>query len=124
MGVVGCSTWLILMVMCGGFRSRSFAFSGYISCVVLYSFLSFASLPICLSFAREMGCLSCTGLAVSCLVGYIDHISVAMSWYLWRSVMTLVATESIWSVVAVSLVSKVVMVCVAYFVDSGIVVVA
>ena len=66
--------------MCGGFRSGSFAFSGYNLCVVLHSFLSFASLPICLSPAREIGGFSVTGVVVACLVSCNGHISAAMSW--------------------------------------------
>ena len=54
--------------------------SGYSFVVVLHSFRSFASLPICLSPAREIGGLSIAGVVVSCLVSCIGHILVAMSW--------------------------------------------
>ena len=80
MGVVGCSNWLILWVMCVGCRSGSFALSGYSFCVVLHSFLCFASLPICLSPAREIGGFSVTGVVGSCLASCVGHIFVAMSW--------------------------------------------
>ena len=66
--------------MCGGFWSGSFAFSGYNVCVVLHSFLSVDSLPICLSLAREIGGFSVTGVVVSCLISFIGHILVAISW--------------------------------------------
>ena len=66
--------------MCGGFKSGSFAFSGYSVCVVLHSFISFASLPNCLSPAREIGCFSVTGIVGSCLVSCVGHIMVAMAW--------------------------------------------
>ena len=79
MGVVGCSTLLILWFMCGGIRSGSFDFSGYSLCVVLHSFLSFASLPICLSPARGIGGFSVTDIVGSCLVSCVGHILVAMS---------------------------------------------
>jgi hypothetical protein len=65
--------------MCGGFRLGSFAFSGYNLCVVLHSFLSFASLPICLSPAREIGSFSVTCVSVSCLVSFVGHILVAIT---------------------------------------------
>ncbi len=66
--------------MCGGFRSGSFAFSRYSLCVVLHSFLSFASLPICLSPAREIGGFSVTDIVGFCLVSCVGHILVAMTW--------------------------------------------
>ncbi len=66
--------------MCGGFRTGSFAISGYGFVVVLHSFRSFAILPICLSLAREIGGLSVAGVVVSCRVSCIGHILVAMSW--------------------------------------------
>ncbi len=66
--------------MCGGFRSGSFTISGYSFVVVLHSFRSFASLPSCLSPAREIGGLSVAGVVVSCRVSCIGHILVAMSW--------------------------------------------
>ncbi len=69
-----------MLVMCGGFRSGSFSFSGYSLCVVLHSFLIFAILPICLSPAREIGGFSVTGIVGSCLVSCVGHILVAMSW--------------------------------------------
>ncbi len=65
--------------MCGGFRTGSFTISGYSFVVVLHSFRSFASLPICLSPAREIGGLSVARVAVSCRVSCIGHILVAMS---------------------------------------------
>ncbi len=65
---------------------------------------------ICLSPAREIG-LSCTGSGISCLGGCIGHIFVAMSWHSLRSVMTWAARESICSLVVVSLMSMVVIVC-------------
>jgi hypothetical protein len=80
MGVVGCSTCLIFFVMCGGMRSGSFAFFGYSLCVVLHAFLSFASLPMCRSPAREIGGFSVIGIVGSCLVYCVGHILVAMSW--------------------------------------------
>ncbi len=75
----GLSFFFFEVSFCG-FRSGSFAISGWSLVLVLHSFLSFASLPICLSPAREMSDLSCTGVVVSCLVGCTGHISVAMSW--------------------------------------------
>ena len=65
--------------MCGGFRSGSFKISGCSFVVVLHSFWSFASLPICLSPAREIGGLSVAGAVVSSRVTCIGHILVAMS---------------------------------------------
>ena len=50
--------------MCGGIRSGLFAFSGDSLCVVLHSFLSFASLPIYLSPAWEIGGFSVTDILV------------------------------------------------------------
>ena len=52
---------------------------GVMFLVVLHSFLSFPSLPICLSPAREIGDLSVAGVVVSYLVLRIGHIVVAMS---------------------------------------------
>ena len=66
--------------MCGGFRSVSFTIYGYSFVVVLHSFRSVASLPICLSSAREMSGLSVAGVVFSCRVSCIGHILVAMSW--------------------------------------------
>ena len=66
--------------MCGGFRFGSVIISGYCFVVVLHSFRSFASLPICLSPAREIGGLSVAGVVVSYRVSCIGHILVAMSW--------------------------------------------
>ena len=65
--------------MCGGFRSGSFTTSGYSFVMVLHSFRSFASLPICLSPARETGGLSVAGVVGSCRVSCIGHMLVAMS---------------------------------------------
>jgi hypothetical protein len=77
---MGWSIWYILRLTCSGFRSESFAISGCSFAVVLHSFLSFASLPTCLSPAREICGLICTGIGVSCLVGgCIGHVLVAMS---------------------------------------------
>jgi hypothetical protein len=76
----GWSTLSILRVVCGGFRSGSYVFSGYNVCVVLHAFLSFSSLPICLSPAREIDGFGVTCVVVSCLVSLIGHILVAMSW--------------------------------------------
>ena len=67
--------------MCGGFRFGSAMISGYSFIVKLHSFRSFASLPICLSPALEIGGLSVVVVVVSCLVSCIGHILVAMSWY-------------------------------------------
>jgi len=78
-GVVGWSIWFILRFMCSGFRSGSFAFPGCNFVVVLHSFLSLASRPICISPAREIGNLRVVGVVVSCLVLCIGHILVAMS---------------------------------------------
>ena len=66
--------------MCGGFKSGSLAFSGDSLCVVLHSFLSFDSLPIWLSPAREIGGFSVTCIIGSCLASCIGHILVAISW--------------------------------------------
>ena len=55
-------------------------FPGIVFCVVLHSFLSFASLPICISPAREIGGFSVTGIVGSCFISYVGHILVAMSW--------------------------------------------
>ena len=70
---------MILLVIFGGFRSGSFAFSGYSLCVVLHLFLSFDSLPICLSPDQEIGGFSVTDIVGSCLVSCVGHILVAMS---------------------------------------------
>ncbi len=77
---MGWSILFILRFICSGFRSGSFAFSGYNVLAVLHSFLSFASLPICRNPAREIGGLSDAGVDVPCLDGCIGHILVAMSW--------------------------------------------
>ena len=66
--------------MCGGFRSGLFTTSGYSFVMVLHSFRSFASLPICLNPAREIGGLSVAGVVGSCRVSCIGHMLVAMSW--------------------------------------------
>jgi hypothetical protein len=79
-GVLGWSIWFILRFICSGFRSESSAISGCSFVVVLHSFLSFASRPICVSPAREIGDLSCMDVGVSCLDACIGHILVAMSW--------------------------------------------
>ena len=78
--VLGWSIWFILRFICSGFRSESSAISWCCFVVVLHSFLSFASLPICLSPAREIGGLSFTGVGVSCLVDCIGHILAVVSW--------------------------------------------
>ena len=78
-GIAGCRIWLFFFFMCGGFRTGSFTISGYSFVVVLHSFRSFASLPICLSPAREMCGLRDANDA-SCRVSCIGHILVAMSW--------------------------------------------
>ena len=62
-----------------GLGRSHFTISGRSFVVVLDSFLSFVSLPVCLSPSRQIGGLSRTGLGVSCLVGCIGHILVAMS---------------------------------------------
>jgi len=79
-GVLGWSIWFILRFICSGCRSESPAISGCSLVVLLHSFLIFASRPICLSPAREIGGLSYAGAGVSFLVACIDHIWVAMSW--------------------------------------------
>ena len=79
-GIAGWSIWLIFLFMCGGFRFGSFTTSGYSFVVVLHSFRSFASLPICLRPAREIGGLSVAGVVGSCRVSCIGHILVAISW--------------------------------------------
>ncbi len=56
--------------------------------VLLHSFLSLASRPICRSPARDIGGLSCIGVVVSCLGGCIGHMVVAMSRYSWMIVVT------------------------------------
>ncbi len=68
-----------MRVICGGFWSGLYAFSGCNLFVVLHSFLSFASLPIRRSPAREIGGLSVAGVVVSCRISCIGHILVAMS---------------------------------------------
>ena len=55
-------------------------FPGIFFYVVLHSFLSFGSLPICFSPAREIGGFSVAGVVVSCRVSCIGHILVAMAW--------------------------------------------
>ncbi len=65
--------------ICSGFRSGSFAISGWNVLAVLHSFLSFASLPVCLKPVQEIGDLSDAGGDVASLVGCIGNISVAMS---------------------------------------------
>ena len=67
--------------MCGGFRFGSAVISGYCFIVELHSFRSFASLPICLIPALEIGGLNVVVVVGSCLVSCIGHILVAMSWY-------------------------------------------
>ena len=77
-GTVGWSICFILRFICSGFRSGSFAFSECSFVVVLHSFPSFASLPICIISARNIGGVSGAGIGVSCPVGCIGHILVAM----------------------------------------------
>ncbi len=79
MNVVGLSIWFIFGVMCSGFRSGSLTISGCSFVVLLHSFLRFASLPICLSPAREIGGLSYTGIGISCLGDCIGRILVVLS---------------------------------------------
>jgi len=74
--------------MCIGLRSALLAMSGWYLAVLLHSFLSLASRPICRSPARDIGGLSCVGGVVSCLGGYIAHMVVTMPWYLWMIVIT------------------------------------
>ncbi len=78
-GFSGLRIWLILRLICRGVRSGSVASSGWSLDVLLHAFLSFASRPICLRFARDMGGLSCVGAGVSCLGCCIGQIMVAMS---------------------------------------------
>ncbi len=78
--VLGWSIWFVLRFICSGFRSESSAISGSCFVIALHPFISFASLPICLSPDRKIGGLRCTGVGVSCLVACISHILVAMSW--------------------------------------------
>ena len=80
-GDSGWSIWFIFWFMCGGFRFESAVISGYCFIVWLHSFRSFASLPICLIPALEIGGLSVVVVVGSCLVSCIGHILVAMSWY-------------------------------------------
>ena len=89
-GVVGLSIWVILRFMCIGLSSALLAMSGWLT-VLLHSFLSLASRPICRSPARDIGGLSCVGGVVSCFGGCIGHTVVAMSWYSWMIVITWVA---------------------------------
>ncbi len=107
----GLGIWFILRFLCSGFKSESLTISRCSFVAVLHSFLSLASLPIRLSPTRGIGGFSCMGIGMSCLVGCIGHILVAMSRYSWRSAMTWAAAEFIWSVVVVSLMSIVVVVC-------------
>ena len=74
--------------MCIGLRSALLAIYGWCLVVLLHSFLSLASRPICRSPARDIGGLSCVGGVVSCFGGCIGHMVVAMSWYSWMIVIT------------------------------------
>ena len=87
-GVVGLSIRVILRFICIGLRSALLAISGLGLAVLLHSFLSLASRPICQSPAREFGGLSCVGGVVSCLGDRMGHMIVAMSWYSWMIVIT------------------------------------
>ena len=53
--------------------------SGLCLVVLLHSFMSLTSRPICRSPARDIGGLSGVGGVVSCLGGYIGHMVLAMS---------------------------------------------
>ena len=74
--------------MCNRLRSALLAFSGWCLVVLLHSFLSLASRPICNCPARDIGGLSIVGGVVSCLGGCIAHMVVAMSCYSWMIVIT------------------------------------
>jgi hypothetical protein len=87
-GVVGLSIRVILRFMCIGLRSALLAISGWCLVVLLRSFPSLASCPICYSPARDIGGLSCVGGVVSCLGDCIGHMIVAISWYSWMIVIT------------------------------------
>ena len=87
-GVVGLSIWIILRFMCIALRSALLAISRWCLVVLLHSFLSLASRPICRSPARDIGSLRYVGGVVSCLGGCIGHMVVAMSWYSWMIAIT------------------------------------
>ncbi len=87
-GVVGLSSWAILRFMCIGLRSALLTISMCFFFLLLYSFLSLDSRPICRSPVRDIGDLSCVGDVVSCLGGCIGHMVVALSWYSWITIIT------------------------------------
>jgi len=66
--------------------------------VLLHSFQSLASRPICLRPALNIGGLSCVIVVVSCFGVCIGQMCVAMSWYPRIFVMTCAAAKSMWSV--------------------------
>ncbi len=74
---------------------------------MLHSFLSLANRPICIRPALDIEDLSCVIVVASCLGDCIGHILVAISWYSWMIVMPCAAAKSIWSVVVVLSVSRV-----------------
>ena len=85
---MGLSIWVILRFMCIGLRSALLAFSGWRLVVLLQSFLSLASRPMCRSPARDIGGLRRIGGVVSILGGCIGHMVVALSWYAWMIIIT------------------------------------
>jgi len=78
--------------MCNELRSALLAISGWCLVVVLHSFLSLPSRPISCSPTRDIGGLSCVGVAVSYLGGCIGHMVVAIAVYSWMIVITWAAT--------------------------------
>ncbi len=78
--------------------------------VILHLFLSLINLPICLRPAIDIGGLRCVIVVVSCLGGCIGQMLVAMSLYSWMIVTACAAAKSIWSVVVVMCVSRLVIV--------------
>jgi hypothetical protein len=83
-----CECEYFWFILSSGLRSESLTNYAWSLVVLLHSFPSFASRPICLSPARDIGDLRYTGVVVLSLVGYIGHMLVAMSLYAWITVMT------------------------------------
>ena len=84
--------------------------------VMLHSFPSLLNLPICYKPALDIGGLSCVIVFVSCPGVCIGQMLAAISWYSWMIVTTCDAVKSIWSVVVILSVSRLVSVCKVCFV--------
>ena len=79
-GVAGLKSVVIFSFMWIGVIAWSLSASGQSLVVMLHSFLSLASLPICLRPTLDIGGLSCVICVVSCLGVCFGQMCVAMSW--------------------------------------------